>query len=289
MTPALRHPMGMEPPTMSLSTVDFDYVRALVQKRSAIVLDSDKLYLAETRLHSLARKEGYASLDALVAVVRGERDDGLSRKVVEAMTTNETSFFRDLQPFEALRTTILPEIIRQRQTERSLKIWCAACATGQEPYSIAMLLREHFPFLLGWDIKILASDIATEVLDRARAGRFSQLEVNRGLPARLLVKYFTKQGNVWQIDEGIRRLVDFRPINLVGDWPALPDFDVVFLRNVLIYFDLPTKKQIFGRIKRLLKPGSALLLGGAETTLNIDDGYERVQLEKATYYRTANR
>lgn len=274
---------------MNLSLTDFDYVRALVHKRSAIVLDTEKLYLAETRLHALARREGYATLESLVSEVRGERDGVLGRMVVEAMTTNETSFFRDMQPFDAMRTTLLPEMIRQRQNERTLKIWSAACSTGQEPYSIAMLLRENFPQIAGWDVQILASDLSTEVLDRARAGRYSQLDVNRGLPARSLVKFFTKQGNDWVIKDEIRKAVEFRAINLIGDWPILPEFDIVFLRNVLIYFDVPTKRQVLQRVRRLMKPWSALLLGGAETTLNIDDDYERVQLDKTACYRAIRR
>jgi len=276
---------GADRRSVSISADDFDYIRMLIQRRSAIVLDAEKMYLAEARLNALARREGFASLGDLLVVLRGERDETLTRKVVEAMTTNETSFFRDLVPFESIRTVLLPEAIRQRQGERVLRIWSAACSTGQEPYSIAMILAEHFPQLRDWNIQILATDLSTEILERAQCGRFSQLEVNRGLPARLLVKYFGKQGNDWFLQDEIRKMVEFREINLAGDWPLMHEFDIVLLRNVLIYFDMASKRRILQRVRRLLKPWGSLILGGAETTLNIDDAYERVQLEKTIVYR----
>jgi chemotaxis protein methyltransferase CheR len=264
---------------------DFDYVRELVRRSSAIVLEPTKEYLVEARLGPLARKEGLASIAELVAKLRGGREDGLTRKVIDAMTTNETLFFRDVHPFETLRTHLLPELLQSRAAARHLRIWSAACSTGQEPYTIAMLLREHFPELASWRIDILATDLSTEVLAKARQGIYGQIEVNRGLPAKLMVKYFTKQGVDWQIDESIRSMVEFRELNLAETWPSFGQFDVVFLRNVLIYFDADTKKAILGRVRRLLRPDGCLFLGAAETTMNLDESFERAQLGKGSCYR----
>lgn len=268
-----------------MTTADFDYVRNFVRDQAAIVLEPGKEYLVESRLTSLARKECFASVDELIGKLRANPNNGLQRKVVDAMTTNETSFFRDIHPFEALKKSILPELMTRRAAERQITFWCGAASTGQESYSVLMLIAEHFPELLKWDLKFIATDLCSEVLGRARSGRFSQLEVNRGLPASLLVKYFTRQGAEWEIKEDLRRRVDFREMNLVRDWPLLPPVDIVFLRNVLIYFDVETKKSILAKTRRLLRPGSYLLLGGAETTFNIDDAFERVALEKTTCYR----
>jgi chemotaxis protein methyltransferase CheR len=268
-----------------VNTADFDYVRGFVCEQAAIVLEPGKEYLVESRLHTLARKENFASIDDLVAQLRNGPQNGLHRKVVDAMTTNETSFFRDLHPFEALRKSILPELLARRGSERQLNLWCGAASTGQEPYSLLMLIQEHFPELFTWDFKFIATDLCAEVLARARAGRFSQLEVNRGLPARLLVKYFLARGTEWEIREDLRRRVNFDEMNLVKDWPWLPPLDIVFLRNVLIYFSVETKKIILGKIRRLLRPGGYLVLGGTETTFNLDDAFERVLFDKTTCYR----
>jgi chemotaxis protein methyltransferase CheR len=249
------------------------------------VLDGDKAYLAETRLGPLARCEGFPSVDDLLTRLRSSPDDGLHRKVVEAMTTNETSFFRDSHPFELLRQTVLPELVRRRAAGRDLSLWSAACSSGQEPYSVAMLVREHFPALAAGGLRIIASDLSTEMLDRARQGLYTQMEVNRGLPARLLVKYFDKQGPHWQIKDDLRRLVEFRPINLTNAWPPLPALDVILLRNVLIYFDVATKQRILAKVRQVLRPDGYLLLGGAETTINLDDAFERVQVDRSGYYR----
>ena len=270
---------------MTLTQADFDYVRGLVQKRSAIVLENEKLYLAETRLQSLARREGLESVGHLLNQLRADSSNGMLQKVVEAMTTNETSFFRDIHPFEMLKKVVLPELIKQRSVERQLQIWCAASSTGQEPYSLAMLIRENFPLLAGWNVRIVASDISTQVLEKARQGRYSQLEVNRGLPAPLLVKNFQRLGVDWQIKEDLRRMVDFRLINLIESWPPMPPLDIVLIRNVLIYFDVSTKKQILGKIRRLLRPDGYLFLGGAETTLNLDDSFERTEFQRSGCYR----
>jgi chemotaxis protein methyltransferase CheR len=270
---------------MTLSYSDFDYVRTLVQKRSAIVLEDEKSYLAESRLLSLARREGYPSVADLVAQLRVGTVNGLHQRVVEAMTTNETSFFRDIHPFEALRKVVLPQLIEARKATRRLHIWSAASSTGQEPYSLAILLREHFPQLAGWDVRILATDLSTEVLARAREGIYGQIEINRGLPATLLVKYFQRQGVNWQLKDDLRKMVEFRAMNLIEPWPTMPSMDIVLIRNVLIYFDVPTKKDILGKTRRLLRPDGYLFLGGAESTFNLDDAFERMQLERASVYR----
>lgn len=268
-----------------MDATDFDFVRDLVRKRSAIVLENEKSYLVESRLLPLARKEGFTSIDEMVAKLRLSMFGTLHGKVVEAMTTNETSFFRDLQPFEALRKVVLPELITKRAASRQLRIWCAASSSGQEPYTIAMLIREHLPQLATWDVKILATDLSTQVLDKARSGIFNQIEVNRGLPAQYLMKYFDRQGMNWQLKESIRQMIDFKPLNLIETWPPMSVMDIVFIRNVLIYFDVQTKKNILGKVRRLLRPDGFLFLGGAESTYNLDDSFVRTEIEKASVYR----
>ncbi|HXP62272.1 MAG TPA: protein-glutamate O-methyltransferase CheR [Dongiaceae bacterium] len=264
---------------------DFDYVRNFVRDQAAIVLEPGKEYLVESRLQTLVRKEKLGSLDELISRLRADPKNGLHRKVLDAMTTNETLFFRDVHPFEALRKSILPELMARRAKERQLRFWCGAASTGQEPYSVLMLIAEHFPELLGWDFTFVATDLCSEVLARARSGRFNQLEVNRGLPASLLAKYFVPQGAEWEFREALRRRVEFRELNLVKAWPWLPGLDLVFLRNVMIYFDVQAKKAILANVRRLLRPGGYLLLGGAETTFNVDDAFERVAFDKTSCYR----
>lgn len=264
---------------------DFDYVRRLLQDRSAIVLEADKHYLVESRLLPLQRQLQLNSIAELIAHLRASPSNGLHTQVVEAMVTTETSFFRDLHPFESLRKAVLPELIQKRRNERQLNIWCAASSTGQEPYSLALLLREHFPELALWKVLLLATDLSREVLSRARAGRYNQIEVNRGLPAALLVKHFRQQGATWQLNDDIRGMVEFRELNLARAWPALPRMDLIFLRNVMIYFDVPTKKAILGRVASLLRPDGYLLLGGAETTFNLHDSYRRIEHLKAGFYQ----
>jgi chemotaxis protein methyltransferase CheR len=201
------------------------------------------------------------------------------------MTTNETSFFRDIHPFDALRSQIIPDLIKARAGERSLSIWCAAASSGQEPYSVMMLLRQHFPQLADWDLRFLCTDLSKEMIDRCRAGRYSQLEVNRGLPAPMLVKWFRRDGADWVIDPALRQPMDFRTMNLIEPWPAMRPVDLVMIRNVLIYFDVATKQDILGKIRKVLRPDGFLVLGAAETTLNIDDAYERVAIGRSSTYR----
>jgi chemotaxis protein methyltransferase CheR len=270
---------------MSITCSEFDYIRRLVFEQSAIVIEDDKQYLAEARLSPLARREGFDSIGAMVGSLLAKKLDGLHRKVVEAMTTNETSFFRDFHPFEALRKSILPELMLKRASNKELSIWSAACSSGQEPYSVAMLLEEHFPSLAVWSIRLLATELSAEMLARAKAGRYSQLEANRGLQARLLVKYFRQHGTDWEIKEDLRRKVEFQIVNLAEYWPPLPPMDIILMRNVLIYFGVETKRRILGKVRQLLRPDGYLFLGGAETTFNLDDGFERVQFDRTICYR----
>jgi chemotaxis protein methyltransferase CheR len=274
---------------MTMTAADFDFLRDLVRQRTAIVLESSKAYLAETRLAPLARRAGLPTVGALVARMARERDPRLNDEVVEAMATNETFFFRDIHPFSALRQTILPELIRKRAAERRLTIWCAACSSGQEPYSVAMLIREHFPSLLAWDLRIVASDISQAMLERCRAGRYNSLEVNRGLPAEHLLKYFRRDGLDWVLKDEVCRMVECRRLNLAEPWPMLPPADVILMRNVLIYFDLETKRQVLAKVRRQLRPDGVLILGAAETTLMIDETFERIQLERVSCYRVPQR
>ncbi len=269
---------------MTLEPALFERIRKLVYDRAAIVLEPGKEYLVESRLAPLAQEHGFATVNDLCRAL--DRQGGpLIAQIVEAMTTNETSFFRDVHPFEALKQTVLPELARQRAMQRRLRIWCAACSTGQEPYSLAMLLDEHFPLLGGWDISIHATDISKAVLSRARAGRFSQLEINRGLNAALLVKYFTRDGLDWELKPSIRRRVQFAEMNLVGRWPIMEKFDLIFLRNVLIYFDQTTKLSILTKVQQHLAGDGFLILGGSETPPAELTSLERVPIARAGIYR----
>jgi len=270
-----------------MTAQDFEYVCRFVRDRSAIVLDAGKEYLVESRLGPLAARLQLGSVADLIGRLRTGRDAALGTRVIEAMVTNETLFFRDVQPFDTLRRTVLPELIRRRAGERRLDVWCAACSTGQEPYSLAILLREYFPALAAWRVGILATDLSAEVLGRAREGRYTQLEVNRGLPAALLLKYFRQHAAVWELADDVRRMVEFRELNLVREWPPLPRFDLVFLRNVMIYFDVDTKKAILGRVARVLRPDGHLLLGAAESTINLDDTFRRAEELKGGFYQPA--
>jgi chemotaxis protein methyltransferase CheR len=265
---------------------DFEYLCRLMHDRAAIVLEPGKEYLALSRLDPIAREAGVASVAALVDVLRAESDASrLHERVVDALTTNETTFFRDHNPFESLRTHVLPDLIGERRRSRSLAIWSAGCSSGQEPYSIAMAVREHFPELLTWRLTILGTDISPSVLDRARRGHYGQLEVNRGLPAHLLVRHFTRAGMEWEVAPGLRRMITASECNLAAPLPRMGPFDVVYLRNVLIYFDLPTKQAILRRVRELMRPDGWLFLGAAETTLGVDDQWERVVIGRSSAYR----
>jgi chemotaxis protein methyltransferase CheR len=271
--------------TAALSNDAVSFVCSLVRQRSAIELDAAKAYLIEARLNPVARRNGCASTGDLIQQLQTKGCPQVQQQVVEAMTTNETSFFRDSHPFEALRTTIMPELVRTRTEQRTLNIWSAACSTGQEAYSIAMLLHEHFPQVVGWKTQILGTDLSDDVLEKARAARFSQIEMNRGLPAALLAKYFRREGMQWELVPQVRGLASFRKLNLIEPWASLPTMDVVFLRNVLIYFAPDVKRKILEKVRKVMAPHGILFLGAAETTMGLDDGFQRVQVENSVFYR----
>jgi chemotaxis protein methyltransferase CheR len=243
-----------------------------LKERSGLDLSADKQYLVESRLIPLARRAGLPGIAELVAKIKVGAE-ALTSDVVEAMTTNETFFFRDKIPFDHLRETILPALVQARASRRSLRIWCAASSTGQEPYSIAMCVKE-FAGLAGWRVEILATDLSQEVLEKSKAGLYSQFEVQRGLPIQMLVKYFTQVGELWQLNADIRAMVQHRQLNLLQDFSHLGTFDVIFCRNVLIYFDLDTKIGIFERFSRMLEPDGVLALGAAESVVGISDAFK---------------
>lgn len=258
---------------MSLSDADFDFVRTLVRRESAIVVDESKKYLVSTRLADLAADRAGGDIGRLITSLRGDGNAALRYSVVEAMAIQETLFFRDPAFIETLRNTVLPRVLQRREKSRRLRLWCAASSTGQEAYSICMLLREHFPQLADWRIEFIASDFSSTALKRASGGRYSMQEVNRGLPARFLTHYFTQHGLDWEVVPEIRRMVDFRQINLIEAWPELPTFDIVFLRNVLIYFDLDTRRTVLSRCRAALADDGYLFLGGTESTMGLNDDF----------------
>jgi chemotaxis protein methyltransferase CheR len=268
-----------------ISADDFAYIRDLVHRRAAITLEAGKEYLVESRLGALAAREGFASLPFMIERLRSGPADDLHRRIVEAMTNNETSFFRDSRPFVMLGNAVLPDLAVRRATSRTLNIWCAACSTGQEPYSVAMLLREQLPSLADWRLRVIASDISREALDRARAGRYTSFEIGRGLSLPLLAKYFERRGSLWEIRASIRDLVEFQEINLTHPWPVLPRLDLIALRNVLIYLDPNARRQILRKAARLLAPGGYLMLGGSETLSGTDDEFEPISFAGATCFR----
>ena len=271
---------------MSVDTADFTYISTLVGERSAIVLAPEKSYLVESRLTPLARDLGLPGIGGLVEQLRRTRDRTLENKVVEAMTTNETSWFRDVHPFEALKHVILPDVLARNAVTRSLRIWSAAASTGQELYSVSMLLDNDFPQLATWSVDLLGTDLSSEVIAKAREARYSGLEVNRGLPAHLLVKYMEREGRDFRVAPTLRERCRFEELNLIGRWPPRPLFDVVLLRNVLIYFDVDVKRRILEQVRGVLRPGGYLLLGAAETTLGVVDGYSPVSSAGSVVYRS---
>ena len=271
-----------------MTPLDYEYLRKLLKERSGLDLSSDKQYLVESRLIPLARRVGLAGIAELVARIRGGSDP-LTSEVVEAMTTNETFFFRDKIPFDHLRETIVPALLQTRANRRALRIWCAASSTGQEPYSIAMCLKEFGAALAGWRIEIVATDLSQAVLEKSKAGIFSQFEVQRGLPIQLLVKYFNQIGELWQLNADIRAMVQHRQLNLLQDFSHLGTFDVIFCRNVLIYFDQDTKAVIFERLAKVLEPDGVLTLGAAESVVGISDAFKPYAERRGLYCTNVSR
>lgn len=256
-----------------MTPVDYEYLRKFLKDRSGLDLSSDKQYLVESRLLPLARKAGLSGIDELVAQIKNG-SNAIAGEVVDAMTTNETFFFRDKLPFDHLRETIVPALLQARAGRRSLRIWCAASSTGQEPHSIAMCLKEMGAALAGWRIEIIATDLAPSVLEKCKAGIYSQFEVQRGLPIQLLVKYFTQIGELWQLNADVRAMTQFRQLNLLHDFSHLGTFDVVFCRNVLIYFDQMTKVDVFKRLAKATEGDGFLALGAAETVVGLTDAFK---------------
>jgi chemotaxis protein methyltransferase CheR len=270
-------------PSAEISPQSYYFFQRFISHESGIVLDDDKRYLLEARLMPIALKLRLYSLNDLCVLLQTSADKSLRQQVVEAMTTNETFFFREATQYEALKSTILPELMAERQVTRRINVWSAAASTGQEAYSLAMLLLEMG--LSNWNISIVGTDLSDQVLQRARAGKYLQIEVNRGLPAALLVKYFRREGLEWQLKDEVRRLVRFEQDDLRWGTSAMGPFDLVFCRNVLIYFDVETKRKILARLGRALAPGGHLLLGGSETTLNLDDRFVRRPVGAAMLYQ----
>ena len=262
---------------------DFDMICRLLRQRSGLVLSPDKAYLMESRLLPVARKWKLAGFEDLVKSLRSKPDEALIRDVVEAMTTNESFFFRDIKPFDQFKELVLPAMLKNRTGQRRLRIWSAACSSGQEPYSLAMILSEMAAQLAGWTIEIVATDLSSEILGRAKEGVYSQFEVQRGLPVTLLVKYFVQSGDRWQISPKIRSMVDYREFNLLTDPTVLGRFDVVYCRNVLIYFDQDTKAKVLDRIANLMPEDGFLFLGGAETVLGLTERFKLINGQRGVY------
>ncbi len=262
---------------------DYDFLRKFLKERSGLDLSADKQYLVESRLMPLARKASLSGIEELVQKIKNG-SSAVASDVVEAMTTNETFFFRDKLPFDHLRDVVLPEMIQARAARKSLRIWCAAASTGQEPYSIAMTIKEMSAQLAGWRIEIIGTDISQQVLEKSKSGIYTQFEVQRGLPIQLLVKYFKQIGEMWQINPDIRSMIQYRPLNLLLDFSSLGKFDIIFCRNVLIYFDQDMKTQIFGRLAKCMEPDGFLALGAAETVVGLTDAF-KPHADKRGLYR----
>lgn len=271
-----------------MNDADFDFLSRFLKERSGIVLTKDKMYLVDSRLTPLVRARSLPSLEALVMALKSGKDLALAEEVIDAMTTNETFFFRDKVPFERFADVILPALKASRAGERRIRIWCAAASTGQEPYSLAMMLKERAAEFAGWRIEIVATDISPTVIEKAKAGLYSQFEVQRGLPIQLLVKYFEQKGDKWQLSADVRGMVQFRMQNLLRDFTPLGPFDVIFCRNVLIYFDEATRSDILSRMARIMSRESFLVLGAAETVVGLSTSFKTHSDHRGLYVLAAN-
>ena len=266
-----------------MNVTDFEIIAQLLKERSGLALNKEKAYLLESRLNPVARKWNFSGFDELAQAIRNRGEEALLVDVTEAMTTNESFFFRDQKPFDQFNDMILPHLLEARAAQRSFRIWSAACSSGQEPYTLAMLLKEHADKLAGWRVEIVATDLSNEILDKAKGGLYSQFEVQRGLPIAHLVKYFVQVGDRWQIEDSLRKMIKFQQFNLLDDLSSLGRFDVVFCRNVLIYFDTPTKTKVLNGIAELLPADGFLYLGGAETVLGTTDRFEIMRGQRGIY------
>jgi chemotaxis protein methyltransferase CheR len=270
---------------LSISANDFEIVQKFLFANSGISLVAGKEYLVEGRLQSLVHSEKFDDLHALIVALNGDAESHLGKKVVEALTTNETSFFRDKHPFETLKTAIIPELLKKPQVGKQIQIWSAASSSGQEPYSLAMLLEDSFSWATDWQIKITASDISEEMLEKCRAGLYTQFEILRGLPPQYVPQFFQRAESKWQVKSNIRERIDFRYLNLCGDWGNLPKMDIVFIRNVLIYFDNDTKKTILEKMLRVIKPGGHLFLGSGETPVGLEDRFQPADFSTSACFK----
>ena len=269
-----------------MNIADFDVYKDLLKENSGLILTSDKSYLIESRLNPIAKKWGYGDIPEMTAILRGVPPRDLVIDIVEAMTTNETSFFRDTRPFENLKNAVLPYYRDNAPAGKNLRIWSAAASSGQEAYSIAMTLKEEEPKMPGWHYDILATDISHEILDRAKEGLYTQFEVQRGLPIRHLIKYFSQEEDKWAINKDIRDMIKYEYFNLLDDMSRLGKFDIIFCRNVLIYFDPPTKKDVMERMHELMAPDGFLFLGGAETVIGITDAFKTLPDRRGLYAKS---
>ena len=270
-----------------MTPLEYDYFRKSLKERSGLALSSDKHYLLESRLLPIARKAGLNSLGELVSALKIATDDALMTSIVEAMATNESFFFRDKVPFEHFRTMIMPALVAARRNTRAIRIWCAAASTGQEPYSLTMCLSDMQRELAGWRIEILATDLSNEVLEKARCGIYSQFEVQRGLPIQLLIKHFAQVGEMWQIEPKLRAMVKYRQLNLLSDFNHLGRFDLIFCRNVLIYFDQVTKIDVLDRLSGVIASDGYLVLGAAETVVGLTETFRTVGGKHGLYVPAA--
>ena len=262
---------------------EFDWLRNHLKQQSGLVLTNEKQYLVESRLLPVARKAGLTTLSALIAKMKEPGQSVLAATVVEAMTTNESFFFRDKTPFDHFTGTMLPQLLEARARERRLRIWCAAASTGQEPYSLAMCLKEAEAKLAGWRIEIIGTDLSSDVLEKAKAGIYTQFEVQRGLPINQLLKYFTQTGDTWQINSNLRSMIQYRKLNLLEPFSSLGQFDIIFCRNVLIYFDNATKVDILQRMAKMMPADGYLVLGAAETVVGLTDAFKPMSDRRGLY------
>jgi len=269
-----------------MTPADFDFVSQMLKRRSGLILPPDKMYLLESRMGPIARKHGLVGLDAIAAKLKAG-DEPLARDVTEAMTTNESFFFRDKTPFDHFEKLMLPELLKARANTKRLRIWCAAASTGQEPYSLAMILKEKAALLKDWKIDIVGTDLSNEVLTRAKEGVYSQFEVQRGLPVQMLVKYFTKDKEQWRVKDDVRSMVQYQPLNLLDAFIGLGSFDIIFCRNVLIYFDEAMKRNILERMALLLPADGYLLLGAAETVVGITTAFSPIEAARGVNMKPA--
>lgn len=273
---------------MLLTGPDIEFLSGVVAEYSGNVILPRQAYMLEQQLMPVAKSIGLSDVVELVGKMRRAPSAILATQVAEAVTVNETSFFRDNHPFVALEKKVIPDLIAKNQSSKELRIWCAACSCGQEPYTIAMIIKESFPQLKDWNVQIVATDLSDEMLNKSKSGEYSQLEVNRGLPVKKLIKFFDRKGAVWQAKQELRDLINFRRLNLTTSWPYLGQFDIVFIRNVLIYFDQNTKAEILNRVRRVLRPDGYLFIGSAETTIGLGVPFQREEIDVSICYRPNN-